>query len=57
MTTHFICTGTCSGLADTPGVCLADGCTKKGQPLLECSCKDGVHQKYGEVSETKPQEA
>ncbi|MDP2736123.1 MAG: hypothetical protein Q8P12_08070 [bacterium] len=41
---HYVCTGTCGGVAETPGVCQAEGCPRHEHPLAECSCKDGRHE-------------
>ena len=41
--THYVCTGTCGGESDKPGLCQAEGCTKEEQPLEECNCDDGLH--------------
>ncbi len=41
---HYICTGGCDGESSKPGVCQAEGCTKEGEPLLECNCEDGAHE-------------
>ncbi len=41
---HYICTGGCKGVSDTPGVCNAEDCVKHGEPLQECSCTDGKHE-------------
>ena len=40
---HYICTGGCEGVSDTPGVCQADDCSKHKHPLQECSCTDDKH--------------
>jgi len=40
---HYICTGGCKGVSDKPGVCQAEDCPKRGQPLDECDCEDGRH--------------
>ena len=40
---HYVCTGECGGESDKPGVCQAEDCSKKGQPLVECDCEDGEH--------------
>ncbi len=40
---HYICTGTCHGESNTPGVCQTEGCNKFHQPLSECACQDGSH--------------
>lgn len=40
---HYICTGGCGGVTDTPGVCQANGCPKHKHPLAECNCEDGEH--------------
>ncbi|MDR3642507.1 MAG: hypothetical protein P4L74_02655 [Candidatus Doudnabacteria bacterium] len=41
--THYVCTGGCGGVSDTPGVCNAESCSLHGQPLKECNCTDGLH--------------
>ncbi len=41
---HYICTGGCQGVSDTPGSCQAKACPKYEQPLIECICTDGQHQ-------------
>ena len=41
--THYICTGTCGGVSDTPGVCQANLCPLHGKPLVPCDCTDGKH--------------
>jgi len=43
--THYICTGTCKGVSDTPGTCQAEDCPKHGEMLESCGCADGKH--YG----------
>ncbi|MBI2889010.1 MAG: hypothetical protein HYY10_03765 [Candidatus Liptonbacteria bacterium] len=35
--THYMCTGGCGGVSPKPGVCQAEGCAKKGMPLMETS--------------------
>lgn len=42
---HYICTGGCKGLSDTPGVCQAGDCPKHEHPLTPCDCTDSNH--YG----------
>lgn len=42
--THYICTGSGEGVADKPGVCQTEGCTKEGDPLVACNCEDGEHE-------------
>ncbi len=41
---HYICTGGCEGVSETPGTCQAETCPKHGQPLTECECADGKHE-------------
>ena len=41
---HYVCTGGCDGQSSTPGICQAEGCKKEGEPLVECSCTDGMHE-------------
>lgn len=40
---HYTCTGTCHGLADEEGICMADGCDKQYEMLEVCACEDGKH--------------
>ncbi len=40
---HYICTGGCKGVSDTPGVCQTEGCSLEGHTLEECNCIDGEH--------------
>lgn len=40
---HYICTGSCKGVSDRPGVCQDPECEKHGEPLEECRCTDGYH--------------
>src|SRR3989344_3060982 len=42
---HYICTGGCGGVSETPGVCQAELCPLPGKPLVSCDCTDGKH--YG----------
>ena len=41
--THYVCAGTCGGVAPDTGVCQADVCTHKGAALQPCDCIDGLH--------------
>lgn len=41
--THYICTGGCEGVSETPGTCQAVTCPKHGAPLEACDCADGKH--------------
>jgi hypothetical protein len=49
---HYICTGGCGGVSETPGVCQAEDCPKHGKPLTECNCTDGTHE-----NETRDEDA
>jgi len=51
---HYICTGGCHGVSDTPGVCQAEDCAKYQQPLEECDCTDNSH--YGKQIDADKQE-
>ena len=48
MGTHYICTGGCKGVSETPGVCQAQDCPDHEKPLKECNCTDTLHE------QTKP---
>ena len=41
--THYICTGSCQGVSEEEGICLAEGCDKQYEMLEECDCTDGKH--------------
>lgn len=43
-TMHYVCTGTCEGRSDEPGVCKAPFCTHHTESLVECDCDDGAHE-------------
>lgn len=40
---HYICTGSCLGVSEEEGICLADGCEQQYEMLSECDCSDGKH--------------
>ena len=40
---HYICTGGCNGLSETPGTCKAPQCSKTTKKLTGCMCEDGTH--------------
>jgi hypothetical protein len=48
---HYICTGTCNGVSDTPGTCQATDCPKHEEMLQPCDCTDEKH--YGRQSHIK----
>jgi len=50
---HYICTGGCGGVSDTPGACRAEDCPKHGKPLEKCEAEDCAH---AEESEEKANE-
>lgn len=52
---HFICTGDCNGVSETPGTCQAPDCQQYSQALAECHCEDGMHGK--ESTEEAPLDA
>lgn len=41
MPEQYICTGSCHGASDKPGVCQAATCEKKGQPLVSSLSIEG----------------
>ena len=51
--THYVCTGSCSGESQNPGVCEAEFCSKEGKSLTFCNCEDGAHEEAGK----KPDES
>jgi hypothetical protein len=48
---HYVCIGTCHGLALEPGLCVEEDCTKQGEDLIECDCTDGAHDELSEEAE------
>lgn len=40
---HYVCTGGCNGVSETPGTCQAESCPKHQHELTACDCKDGQH--------------
>src|SRR3989344_7516952 len=42
--THYVCTGGCGGVAETPMSCQMVSCPKHQEPLIECACEDGKHE-------------
>ena len=41
--THYVCTGECGGVSDTPKSCDDKACSMHDKPLVECHCTDGKH--------------
>ncbi len=48
---HYICTGGCQGVSETPGTCQAMDCKDHGKPLHECNCTDGQHEQMEKKNE------
>ena len=42
--THYVCTGGCGGMSETPSTCDTTSCVKYHQPMTVCHCADGAHQ-------------
>lgn len=42
---HYVCLGDCEGVSDKPGTCQALECITYQQPLTQCNCTDGKHNK------------
>jgi len=40
---HYVCTGGCGGVSNSPGNCKAESCSLHGHLLTECNCQDGKH--------------
>lgn len=40
---HYVCTGGCNGVSDTPNTCQAADCDDHGKDLKECNCVDSQH--------------
>ncbi len=54
---HYICTGGCRAVSETPGTCQAEDCSKRGEPFEPCECEDGKHDgKQGGEEEEKMKE-
>jgi len=41
---HYVCTGGCKGVSETPGTCQTETCPLHGHDLKECNCEDGKHE-------------
>ena len=42
--THYVCTGSCSGLSSEGGaVCGTADCPNNGNPFVSCNCTDKTH--------------
>jgi len=50
---HYICTGSCAGEWQKPGLCDSRFCSNEGQALIECSCEDGAHENAGEKADSE----
>ena len=48
---HYICTGECDGVSDTPGTCQDGTCGKHQQSLQGCDCSDKKHGREEENTE------
>lgn len=55
MAEHYVCKGSCESVSETPGVCGAETCEKKGTPRETCVCVDDSHGKDMEAKH-KPEE-
>ena len=55
--THYICTGGCEGVSDSPGTCQAESCPLHAHPLKECNCTDGTHEEVKQAAENKSSES
>ncbi len=53
---HYICTGGCKGVSETPGTCNAPTCPLHEHPLKECVCDDGLHEEVSNKAESDGQE-
>lgn len=53
---HYICTGGCGGVSETPGVCKTEECSKEGKPLEFCDCTDGEHNGLSEIEEIEEEQ-
>jgi len=42
---HYVCTGGCGTVSQTPGKCLVHGCPRHRNPLTKCHCRNGKHGK------------
>ncbi len=40
---HYVCKGECRTVSENPGICPISSCSKKGEPLVSCTCGDGRH--------------
>ena len=47
---HFVCSGECSGVSETPMACGMKDCSKYNHPLIKCDCADNSHKRVFQVS-------
>lgn len=40
---HYVCTGGCKGVSETPISCQMEYCPRHKEPLIKCNCADGKH--------------
>ena len=40
---HYVCTGGCGFVSETPGKCPSIGCYRSRNPLTQCCCEDEKH--------------
>ena len=58
METHYVCTGGCKGVSDSPNLCQAETCPKHGTPMAACTCDDDKHDDVmKEVSEESSEDS
>ena len=50
---HYICTGSCGGVAQEEGTCQDSTCYKHDQLLEECTCSDAKHQTHASEGTTE----
>jgi len=40
---HYVCQGSCGGVATQPGTCSTQDCPNFQKPLQACECDDATH--------------
>lgn len=55
--THYVCTGECGGVSDTPKNCGSEACSLHDKPLVPCHCIDGEHTEVKNITSETPENA
>jgi len=51
---HYVCIGECGGDSKDGGTCQAESCSRYGEDLIECNCKDWKHEPHTKIEKRRP---